>query len=59
MICIFLVIGDRILAVELDPHKAIAKQRGRAMCWVSVRIFLTEQSGFTIRITDALVSWPW
>lgn len=56
MIRIFLVVGFGSLAVELDPHKATAKQTGRATRCFLIRIFFTEQSGTTVWITDALIS---
>ena len=49
VIHIFLVVGDDgSLAVGLDPHKATAKQTGRATRCFLIRIFLTEQSGITV-----------
>lgn len=56
VIRIFLVVGDGLLAVELDPHKATAKQTGRAARWVLIRVFLTKQSDIAIRIIAALIS---
>lgn len=52
----FLVVGDGSLAVELDLHKATAKQAGRAAHCFLIRIFLTKKSGMAVWIKDAFIS---
>lgn len=56
MVHIFLIVGDGSLAVELDPHKATAKQTGRATRCFLIRIFPNKQSGITVSILDAFIS---
>lgn len=56
MIHIFLVVGDGSLAVELDLHKATAKQTGRATHCFLIRIFLTKKSGIIVWTIDVFIS---